>query len=139
MSPLRLPVPPSRPRGASIRRGRCGRPGDTFLSIEGRIEDYVATPDGRLVGRLDHVFKQQTSVAEAQIVQDRADRIRVFVVPSPEWRETSEAQLVNEIRKRLGDELAVAIELVQAIPREPNGKFRAVKSYIGNLGLRRPA
>jgi phenylacetate-CoA ligase len=112
----------------------CGRPGDTFLSIEGRVEDYVVTPDGRLVGRLDHVFKQQTSVAEAQIVQDRPDRIRVFVVPSELWRDESEVLLVQEIRKRLGDEMAVSIERTNEIPREPNGKFRAVKSYVGNLG-----
>lgn len=112
----------------------CGRPGDSFLEIEGRVEDYVATPDGRLVGRLDHIFKQQSSVAEAQIVQDRPDRIRVFVVASPVWHDGSEALLIQEIRKRLGDEISIAIEQVLAIPREPNGKFRAVKSYLGNLG-----
>jgi phenylacetate-CoA ligase len=111
----------------------CGRPGDTFFSIEGRVEDYVTTPDGRLVGRLDHVFKQLISVAEAQIVQDRPDRIRVFVVPSPDWRDGSEALLIQEIRKRLGDEIAISVERTEAIPREPNGKFRAVKSFLGNL------
>ncbi len=113
----------------------CGRPGDSFLEIEGRVEDYVATPDGRLVGRLDHIFKQQLDVAEAQIVQERPDRIRVFVVPSRGWHDASEASLVQEIRKRLGDEIAIAIECVESIPREPNGKFRAVKSYVGNLAV----
>ncbi|MFI5321770.1 MAG: hypothetical protein ACHQ6V_19510, partial [Myxococcota bacterium] len=111
----------------------CGRPGDSFLSVEGRVEDYVATPDGRLIGRLDHVFKQQTSVSEAQIVQDRPNRVRVFVVPSADWRSASEALLVQEIRKRLGDEIAISVELTEAIAREPNGKFRAVKSYLGNF------
>lgn len=117
----------------------CGRPGDSFLSIEGRVEDYVTTPDGRLIGRLDHVFKQQTSVAEAQIVQDRPDRIRVFVVPSTDWHEGSEALLVQEIRKRLGDEIKISVERIDAIPREPNGKFRAVKTYLGNLATGRTA
>jgi phenylacetate-CoA ligase len=111
----------------------CGRPGDSFLAIEGRVEDYVATPDGRLIGRLDHVFKQQSSVAEAQIVQDRPDRILVYVVPTAGWGSTSEAQLIQEIRKRLGDDIAITVEPISAIAREPNGKFRAVKSYLGNL------
>jgi hypothetical protein len=79
------------------------------------------------------VFKQQTSVSEAQIVQDRPNRIRVFVVPSADWRSASEALLVQEIRKRLGDEIAISVELTEAIAREPNGKFRAVKSYLGNF------
>ena len=99
----------------------------------------MTTPDGRLIGRLDHVFKQQTSVAEAQIVQDRPDRIRVFVVPSTDWHEGSEALLVQEIRKRLGDEIKISVERIDAIPREPNGKFRAVKTYLGNLATGRTA
>ena len=30
----------------------CGRAGDVFVEVDGRVEDYVQTPDGRLVGRL---------------------------------------------------------------------------------------
>ena len=115
----------------------CGRPGDSFVSIEGRIEDYLATPDGRLIGRLDHVFKEMSAVAEAQIVQERPDRVRVLVVPGADWKSASDALLIREIRKRIGDEISIAIELTETIAREPNGKFRAVKSYLGNLGLGR--
>ncbi len=35
------------------------------------------TPDGRLVGRLDHIFKEQLDVAEAQIVQETRDAVEV--------------------------------------------------------------
>jgi hypothetical protein len=38
---------------------------------------------------------------------------------------------MKEIRSRLGDEIDVRIELVGQIAREPNGKFRAVKSAVG--------
>ncbi len=34
-------------------------------------------------------------------------------------------------RSRLGDEIRIRIELVNSIDREPNGKFRAVKSEVG--------
>lgn len=114
----------------------CGRPGDSFLEIEGRVEDYVLTPDGRLVGRLDHIFKEQLDVAEAQILQGRAGSVRVLVVPQPSWNADSERSLRKEIRARLGDEMEVEIARVTSIPREPNGKFRAVKSFVGNLGER---
>ena len=115
----------------------CGRPGDSFLAIEGRVEDYVVTRDGRLVGRLDHIFKEQLEVAEAQILQDREGAIRVLVVPARRWRPAAERSLRLEIAKRLGEDMAVEIVPVEAIPREPNGKFRAVKSHVGNLA--RPA
>ena len=109
----------------------CGRPGEVFYEVDGRIEDYVLTPDGRLVGRMDHVFKEQFEVAEAQILQGDPHAIDVLVVPRASWTEASERSVMKEIRSRLGDEIDVRIELVSQIAREPNGKFRAVKSAVG--------
>jgi phenylacetate-CoA ligase len=109
----------------------CGRPGDSFLEVDGRIEDYVLTPDGRLVGRMDHVFKDQLEVAEAQILQNDRHSIHVLIVPRPEYGDASERAVIKQIRSRLGHEIDIRIELVGAIPREPNGKFRAVKSEVG--------
>lgn len=112
----------------SKRRCPCGRPGDVFLDVDGRLEDYVETPDGRLVGRLDHIFKGQLDVAEAQILQETKESIEVRIVPRPSYDAGSEQQLLKEIRARLGREIRIHLRLVPAIPREPNGKLRAVKS-----------
>ena len=117
--------------GTRLRRPcPCGRPGDVFLDVDGRIEDYVATPDGRWVGRLDHIFKEQLDVAEAQILQDEARSIRVLVVPRASFSPEAERSLLREIRSRLGEEIGVEIQRVEQIPREPNGKFRAVRSRV---------
>jgi phenylacetate-CoA ligase len=119
--------------GTRLRRPcTCGRPGDVFLDVDGRIEDYVMTPDGRLVGRLDHIFKEQLDVAEAQIVQETRDAVEIRVVRRPSWSSASERSLMKEIRSRLGDEIRVELSYVIAIPRESNGKFRAVKSAVGS-------
>jgi phenylacetate-CoA ligase len=109
----------------------CGRPGDVFLDVDGRIEDYVVTPDGRWIGRLDHVFKEQLDVAEAQILQETPAAIEVLVVPRQSWSEAAERGLLKEIRARLGDAIRVELRLTEEIPREPNGKFRAVRSKVG--------
>jgi phenylacetate-CoA ligase len=109
----------------------CGRAGDVFLDIDGRVEDYVITPDGRLVGRLDHVFKDQLDVAEAQILQDTREAIEVRLVPREGWSLASERNLLKEIRARLGEAIRVELKLVSSIPREANGKLRAVKSHVG--------
>lgn len=111
----------------------CGRQGDVFLRVEGRIDDYVVTPDGRLVGRLDHVFKEQHDVAEAQILQETNREIEVLVVPLPGYDASRERTLIREIRARLGDEIGIRIRHVDKIPREPNAKFRAVKSRVGRI------
>jgi len=111
----------------------CGRAGDVFLDVDGRIEDYVRTPDGRLVGRLDHVFKEQLDVAEAQILQQAAEAIEVRVVRRPSYDQASERGLLKEFRSRLGDAIEIDLRYVDSIPRESNGKFRAVKSKVGRL------
>ena len=89
------------------------------------------TPDGRLVGRLDHIFKEQLDVAEAQIVQETRDAVEVRIVRRPSWSPASERSLMKEIRSRLGDAIRVELVFLDAIPRESNGKFRAVKSAVG--------
>ena len=71
------------------------------------------------------------SFAEAQIVQETPAAIEVRVVPRPEWNADRARELEKEIRARLGDEIRVELRMVDAIAREPNGKFRAVKSRIG--------
>jgi phenylacetate-CoA ligase len=111
----------------------CGRAGDVFLDVDGRIEDYVLTPDGRLVGRLDHIFKEQLEVAEAQILQEIPGSLDVLVVRREGFDETSSRRLLKEFRSRLGDEIGIELRYVPSIPREPNGKFRAVKSQVGRL------
>ncbi len=109
----------------------CGRIGDSFYDVDGRVEDYILTPDGRLIGRMDHVFKNQLDVAEAQILQETSAAIVVHVIPLPSYTEASERGIVHEIRKRLGSEIEITIERVGHISREPNGKFRAVRSTVG--------
>ncbi|MCP4907947.1 MAG: phenylacetate--CoA ligase family protein [bacterium] len=115
----------------SKRTCECGRPGENFLDVDGRIEDYVVTPDGRWVGRLDHIFKGQFDVVEAQVVQDSVEAIEVRVVPRAGFDSRAEALLVKEIRLRLGDEIRIDVRRVDVIQRENNGKYRAVKSVVG--------
>lgn len=109
----------------------CGRPGDSFLEIDGRVEDYVVTPDGRWIGRIDHVFKEQLDVLEAQVLQESKEAIEVLIVPRSSYDERAEAALMKEFRSRLGDEIRIDLRKVREIPREANGKFRAVKSAVG--------
>lgn len=109
----------------------CGRPGDVFEAIEGRNDDYVVTPDGRRIGRLDHIFKGLLDVAEAQILQDHEQAITFLIVPRPSYDNACRKKLMKEIRARLGHEIEVEIRLVGRIERGPGGKFRAVISKVG--------
>lgn len=111
----------------------CGRPGDVFEDIDGRLEDYVVTPEGRWVGRLDHVFKELHDVREAQIHQETSASIRVLVVPANSYNDASRRRLIAELRARLGESIQIEVVPTASIQRERNGKFRAVISRAGKL------
>jgi phenylacetate-CoA ligase len=114
----------------SDRRCECNRPGPIVEELMGRVEDIVVTPDGRHVGRLDHVFKDMLNVVEAQIIQDTVDVVRVCMVKRPEFGENDARLLERELRLRLGPMICLEYEFVDAIPRLPNGKFRFVVSKV---------
>ena len=108
----------------------CGRHSKVLSRIEGRVEDYVVTPEGRHILRFDYIFKDTHHVREAQVVQDRPDGIRIVVVRRTGYSTDDEALIREEIRRRVSERLQVSFEYVDEIPREANGKFRAVKSLL---------
>ncbi|MFQ6043915.1 MAG: phenylacetate--CoA ligase family protein, partial [Candidatus Poribacteria bacterium] len=108
----------------------CGRESTPVKEIDGRIEDYVVTPDGKRIGRMDHVFKDMVNIKESQILQDEVSSITVKIVRRSEYTASDEKRLLREFRSRLGDEIEMHLDYVDEIPRLENGKFRAVISSI---------
>jgi phenylacetate-CoA ligase len=109
---------------------RCGRPGRVVASVDGRLEDYVVLPNGSLLGRLDHVFKDLVNVREAQIVQRAHGGLEVCVVPRPGYSAPDEEKLLAELRARVGPDIPVRITLVEALQRGHTGKLRFVISEM---------
>jgi phenylacetate-CoA ligase len=107
----------------------CGRLLPRIDALEGRTDDLILTKDGRRIGRLDPVFKGELAVVEAQIVQESLESIRVLVVPAAGFGSSDVQHLKHAIADRLGD-MHIGIEVVSAIPRGPNGKFKAVVSKL---------
>ncbi len=107
------------------RMCECGRLLPQMDSIEGRADDVLYSPDGRLIGRLDPVFKGNLPVREAQIIQETLNRVRLRFVPAPDYRTEDGKALATRIRERMGS-VEVILEAVNEIPRSANGKFRAV-------------
>lgn len=109
----------------------CGRSLPLFGKIHGRTDDVLYTPDGRRIGRLDPVFKAQLPVIEAQIIQEELGKLIVRFVPAPEYQPKDGQSIIERLQARVGD-VQITLEPVQEIPRESNGKFRAVISKIAN-------
>ena len=107
-------------------RCTCGRSFPLIEQVLGRVDDPVKLTDGRSIGRLHHIFNDVEGILEAQIRQDRLDAVTILVVPATTFNERTRETLQNNARHRLGDEIALEIRLVDAIPRNKNGKFKGV-------------
>jgi phenylacetate-CoA ligase len=108
----------------------CGRASRVLNRIEGRCEDYVLTPEGNRIMRFDYIFKDTLNVAEAQVVQEEPGQITVRMVVRPEYGAADEAFMRAEIARWISPQLQVRFVRTAEIEREPNGKFRAVKSLL---------
>lgn len=105
------------------------RPGfRRLLSITGRREDYIVSPERGPVGRLTPVFKAlPSSIVEGQIAQISADAVEVRYVPDPaQFRPEHLDRLRQEIEARLGRMEVRFVPYARRLPRGPSGKLRAV-------------
>ena len=88
------------------------------------------TPDGRFVGRLDHLFKSSLNVAEAQLVQKTTDKLTIRLVKRPGYSKEDEGAILEEAHDRLGSSIQIELDYVDRIPRESSGKLRFIVSEI---------
>jgi phenylacetate-CoA ligase len=104
----------------------CGRNGLILDSIEGRLEDYIVTADGRMVGRLDHIFKDAVRVKEAQILQEKNGEVSIRIVKGAGYGMDDENNIRKEASTRLGPATKISFKYVDHIERTTSGKFRFI-------------
>jgi phenylacetate-CoA ligase len=109
----------------------CGRGLPVLKAVEGRTTDFIVTPDGRVMHALAliYVIRNFASVGQFKIMQESRDHIRVLLVPNEAFTAHTEEAISRGLRKRLGDNVKVTIEIVDAIAAEASGKYRYVVSH----------
>lgn len=112
----------------SIIENGEGRP--IVKDLSGRREDFVRLPDGRLIGRLDLVFKGLKNIIEGQIYQVSLKNIIIRVVRDTGYSQNDNVKLLENARMRLGHEIKISIEYVDKIPRMNQNKFKFVVSDL---------
>ena len=108
----------------------CNKGGKIVDYIMGRIEDYIYTPEGRKVGRLDHLFKNAKFVKNAQLIQKDIEELVIRIEKEPNYNTHIEKIIIKEARKRLGDNIKLTIDYDNPIRKEINGKFQFIVQKI---------
>ena len=122
--------------GDVVRRSARVDPGGRGLAVldavVGRQTDFIVAADGRIMHALAliYVLRAIPGVAQFKVIQHAVDRLEVQVVPGPQWDERAAGALVEGLRARLGQSLAVELTLQDAIAPEASGKHRYVVSRV---------
>lgn len=108
----------------------CGRVFPIVDQVIGRRDKVITLPDGRTIGRLDHVFKGADNVIEGQVIYKGAGHFLLRVVPGPNWSQNDVSRLVAKLKERVAG-VEAHVETVASIPRGANGKFEFVRIEVG--------
>jgi phenylacetate-CoA ligase len=110
----------------------CNIGTETLSEVIGRVDDYLLTIDDRKIGRLDHIYKGLEGIREGQLIQNSRSNCVVKIVPTVFGSEIDEYALTDNFRQRVGDGINLKIEYVSSIPKNKNGKFKAVVNLISD-------
>ena len=110
----------------------CGRQFPRVRSIDGRLNDVVISPDGRVLTAMFLVFEEAPGMVAGQISQESLNELLVSIAPSPQFTRENEQALVARLRALVGAEMKISLrrcaaaELLQ--PRA--GKYQVVVSKL---------
>jgi phenylacetate-CoA ligase len=110
----------------------CGRSMPRVRRINGRQEDAIIAPDGRVITTLFIVFDKVPGIAHWQVIQDEPDQLRVRVVRTQAYTALSEESLRHFIQRFVGPDMKVRLDYLslEALQRNVTGKFRTIVSRI---------
>ena len=117
----------------SERRCGCGRPLPLMEKIEGRSNDCIVAPDGRLINSLAVVYplREVPGIEHYRICQKQTDSFHVQIVCGDAYDpEAGERHMREGWTSLLRTPVQVTFEYVPRIANERAGKFRHVVSEV---------
>ncbi|MDE2277585.1 MAG: phenylacetate--CoA ligase family protein [Burkholderiales bacterium] len=119
----------------------CGRGLPMLKEIQGRTTDFVVAADGTVMHGLAliYILRDLPQVRQFKIVQESLHRTRLLIVAESPLGAALQADIVRQVRARLGAAVEVVIEPVREIAPERSGKHRYVVSHIEAVNSGAPA
>lgn len=108
----------------------CGRNMPIIDEIVGRIEDTVIGSDGREMVRFHGIFINIPEIIEGQIIQFDLSKFEINIVATKPLDQQHRDDIYKRMVSQLGNDINLEINEVKEIPRNANGKFKAVISHV---------
>lgn len=113
---------------ASLYKSKCscGRDHITLERVEGRLQEFVVTGEGRLISMVainmhSDVFD---NVKQFQFYQEKAGELVLNIVRKESYDERDTNYIKKELHKKLGKDVDLDVKFVDNIPRTKSGKYR---------------
>jgi phenylacetate-CoA ligase len=111
----------------------CGRTLPTIEQIDGRADDLLVLPDGRMMHALvvQAPLHRIPGVIQVQLIQHALQHFTVNAVyiGAADWAATRR-QMEETLQMLLGKNVVVSTQRVEHIPHGPSGKLKAVISHV---------
>lgn len=108
---------------------KCGRQMPCVDEIVGRLEDVVIGKDGREMVRFHGIFINIPEIIEAQVIQHTLTNFEIKIVSNGNLLDSEIDTIKSRMKSQLGD-IEIVINHVESLPRETNGKLKAVISHV---------
>ncbi len=110
----------------------AGRGLHVIKSVAGRTTDFVIRRDGTILHALAiiYVLRAVEGVREFKFIQHSLSQVEIKIVTNEYWKDENCIVIKSGIKERLGDEVSIEMNFVDAIECEKSGKYRYVVSYV---------
>jgi phenylacetate-CoA ligase len=109
----------------------CGRGLPVLTDIQGRSTDFVVAADGTVMHGLAliYILRDLAGVKSFKVIQESRELTRVLLVVDGDFDHDTIRLIERGFKQRLGAQVTVAVDLVDAIAAEKSGKFRYIVSH----------
>jgi phenylacetate-CoA ligase len=116
----------------SGRRCCCGRALPLFESVDGRSNDSIVAPDGRIINSLALIYpiREIPGIERFRVCQRDPDCFHVQILHNGRFPDDAEERILRNWTQLLRAPLRVTFEYPPELPVEPSGKFRHVISEL---------
>ncbi len=106
----------------------CGRGLPLMKVLEGRFEDLIILPTGRIISPLviSCYFEGIEGITEYRVIQEKTDDFIVQIALKEGYGDDTLLQIRDRFMKGLGEDITINFEVVDTIPRD--GKLRRIVS-----------
>lgn len=110
----------------------CGRGLPILEEIQGRTTDFVVAADGTVMHGLALIYpiRDLPGVAAFKVIQHSLNHTEVQIVANGDYSPAVANSIQSGIQARLGKNVTVDVQKVEAIQPERSGKFRYIVSHV---------